>query len=399
MTAESRQGDGIRATVQRLRADSPELIRDVAADLGETDPERVTPTVMRFLDMVSTGSGLGDAARLRLRQEGAAAVREGRTLASLIDGYLSTAWVTWDHALRSTPPLDVPAMRALGATLLRAGDDIAAELSEGFTTAERSIATTAGAARQAILDELLTGAGSDPAMVTRLHRRGALAGLDPTQPLHVLVIRAPSEPEVPAEMAQELDRRLARDPARRPYLAAARGQDLVAVAAPPWRDGLPFADAVADLAGARWWGAVAGPVLLEGVASAYAEALDALRVAPAVVSAGVLVAVGDIALERALVADPVLAVAGVTRWLGPLADAPRGGQELVRTLSAWLDAGQSVTATSRALDVAPRTVSYRLARIATLLGVPALDARVVAHLSAALLVARLLSTDRVASTP
>ena len=123
---------------------------------------------------------------------------------------------------------------------------------------------------------------------------------------------------------------------------------------------------------------------------AYADAVDALRVVPACRPGRALVPVGDIALERAMVADPVLAAAGVERWLAPLARAPRGGQELVRTLAAWLDAGQSVVATARALGVAPRTVSYRLARIATLLGVRALDAEVRARLSAALLHGRLL---------
>lgn len=398
MTADSRQQAQLDAIIDRLRGALPELIGDVAADLGEADSGRVAPTVGRFLEMITAGTGLGDAARLRLRQEGAAAVREGRTLASLIDGYLSTAWVTWDHAQGSTPALEVPAMRALGATLLRAGDDIAAELSEGYTAAERAVAATAGAARQAILDELLTGAASDPAMVSRLHRRAALAGLDPAQGHHLLVLRSVTEPEMPAELVQELDRRLARDPVRRPYLAAARGQDLVALAAAPWRDGRPFADTVADLTETPWWGVVAGPMPLEAVSAAYADAVDALRVVPAMMPARTLVAVGDLALERAMVADPVLARAGVEHWLSPLVDAPRGGEDLVRTVSAWLDAGRSVTATSRALGVAPRTVSYRLARIATLLGVPELDPDVVARLSAALLLARLLATDRVAST-
>jgi hypothetical protein len=397
MVSGSRQQSDLSAIIERLRAASPELIRDVAADLGETDEARVAPTVMRFLEMIAAGTGLGEAARLRLRQEGAAAVRQGITLATLIDGYLSTAWVTWDHALRLDPVLEVSAMRALGARLLRAGDDIAAQLSEGYTTAERAVAATAGAARQAILEELLTSTASDELIVSRLLRRAALAGLDPAQMHHVLVLR-PSESDAPGDLAEELDRRLARDPVRRPYLAAARGQDLVALAAPPWRDGRPFADAVMDLTDARWWGVVAGPVALDAVATAYADAVDALRVVPAMIPARTLVAASEVALERALVADPVLATAGVDRWLAPLADAPRGGHQLVRTLSAWLDAGQSVTATSRTLGVSPRTVSYRLDRIATLLGVPTLDTEVVARLSAALLLARLLSTDRVAST-
>jgi hypothetical protein len=397
MVSGSRQQDDLSAIIERLRAGSPELIRDVAADLGATDEARVAPTVMRFLEMIATGTGLGEAARLRLRQEGAAAVRQGLTLATLIDGYLSTAWVTWDHALRLGPVLEVSAMRALGARLLRAGDDIAAQLSEGYTTAERAVAATAGAARQAILEELLTSTASDDLIVSRLLRRAALAGLDPAQMHHVLVLR-PSESDPLGDLAEELDRRLARDPVRRPYLAAARGQDLVALAPPPWRDGRPFADAVTDLTDARWWGVVAGPVALDAVATAYADAVDALRVVPAMIPARTLVAASEVALERALVADPVLATAGVDRWLAPLADAPRGGHQLVRTLSAWLDAGQSVTATSRTLGVAPRTVSYRLDRIATLLGVPTLDTEVVARLSAALLLARLLSTDRVASS-
>lgn len=398
MTAESRQQGTLRVIIARLRAASPDLIADVAADLGEPDTDRVAPTVTRFLDMVTAGPGLGEAARLRLRQEGATAVREGRTLAALIDGYLSTAWVTWDHALELSPALEVAAMRALGASLLRAGDDIAAELSEGYTAAERAVAATAGAARQAILDELLTSTAADAAVVSRLLRRAALAGLDPAAVHHVLVLRSTTEPEPPVDLAQELDRRLARDPARRPYLAAARGQDLVALAAPPWRDGSPFGDALADLGDGRWWGVVAGPVPLDEVGAAYADAVDALRLAPAILPPGKLVAVADTALERAMVADPQLASVGVDRWLSPLADAPRGGPELVRTLSAWLDAGRSVTGTARALDIAPRTVSYRLARIAALLGVPTLDTEVVARLSAALLLARLLSADRVAST-
>ena len=44
---------------------------------------------------------------------------------------------------------------ALGAALLRAGDDIAAALADGYTAAERALAATAGATRQAILEELL----------------------------------------------------------------------------------------------------------------------------------------------------------------------------------------------------------------------------------------------------
>jgi hypothetical protein len=385
------------AIIDRLRARLPELVRDVASDLDEADADRVAPTVGRFLDMITSGPGLGEADRHRLRQEGAVAARQGQALATTLDGYLSTAWVTWDHALRIRPPLEVPAMRALGAALLRAGDDITAEVAEGYTTAERALAATAGAARQAILEELLSPAPSDPAAASRLLRRATLAGLDAGEAHRLLVLRPSVDVEGLADLGDELGRRLGRDPARRPWLVAVRGSDVVAVVGGAWRDARPFVAATTDLADDPWWGIVAGPVPLEGVAAAYADAIDALRLAPSLLPEHTLADVGGLALERAMVADPRLATAGVERWLAPLADAPRGGPELIRTLAAWLGAGQSVTATARALRVAPRTVSYRLARIATLLEVPDLTPDVVARLSSALLVARLLGLDRVAS--
>lgn len=378
------------AIIERLRTRLPDLIGDVAADLDEPDAARVGPTVTRFLDMIASGPGLGDADRLRLRQEGATAAREGQPLAVSLDGYLSTAWVTWDHALGMVPSLDVPAMRALGSTLLRAGDDIAAEVAEGYTAAERALAATAGAARQAILDELLTHTASDAVSTGRLLRRAALAGLDPAEDHHLLVLRPSADLEGPGDLVDELGRRLARDPVRRAFLVAARGPDLVALAGSSWRAGRPFAEVVMGLSSDPWWAVVAGPMPLEQVALAHLDAVDALRVAPLVVPAHTLLRVDEVVLERALVADPVLAAAGVERWLGPLERAPRGGRELVRTLAAWLDAEQSVTATARALGVAPRTVSYRLGRIASLLGMRALTPEVVARLSSALLVARLL---------
>ena len=281
--------------------------------------------------------------------------------------------MTWDHAQDLEPPLDVAAMRALGAALLRAGDDIAAALSEGYTIAERALAATAGAARQAILDELLTRAPSDPAAVARLLRRAALGGLDPAEDHHLLLLRPSGEPEATGA-GRGAARRLARDPARRPHLVAARGPDVVALAGGPWREGRPFEEATADLTDEPWWAVVAGPFRLGDAARAYVEAVDASRVAPAVLPTHGVVPVADLALERALVADPVLAAAAVERWLTPLVDAPRGGPDLVRTLGAWLATGRSVAATARALRVAPRTVSYRLERIARTLGVHSLDA-------------------------
>jgi hypothetical protein len=393
LTAENRQHEALAGILDRLRALAADIARDVAVDLGaDVTPEFAEPVVQRFLSAVSGGRArVGDADLVRLRAEGAASARQGQQLATPIDAYLSTAWVAWDHALRLEPGADPVVLGTLGAALLRAGDDIAAALADGYTAAERALAATAGAARQAILDELLAPWVTDPTATARQMRRAALLGFDAALGYHVLVIRPDVESEATGDLVHELERRLARDPVRRPHLVAARGTDVVAIAAPAARDGVAFGEHLQGLGpDVTWWATVAGPVPLDRLASAYADAVDALRIVPTLAEPGRVVPIGQIALERAMVADPALAATGALRWLGPLETAGRGGPELVRTLEAWLDTGGSVVASARSLGVAPRTVSYRLARMAGLLGVRELDAGVRARLSAALLVRRLL---------
>jgi hypothetical protein len=397
LVADSQQIEATTRLVGLLRRAAPAIAHDVAIDLGPgADATNAQPIVERFLAAVAAGGArVGEADLVRLRAEGAAAARQGQPLAAPIDAYLSTAWVAWDHALRIVPTPDPDVLGALGAALLRAGDDIAAALADGFTAAERSLASTAGAMRQAILEELLTTSVMDAAATTRLSRRAALVGLDVAATYHVLVLRPEAEGEGTADLVQELIRRLGRDPARRPSLVAERGADVVAIAGGTWRDGVPFGDAMRGLtAGAPWSATLAGPMALDGLAIGYAEAVDALRVVSAISAPGLVVPVSDVALERALVADPSLAALGVERWVGPLERAGRGGPELVRTVEAWLAAGESVVAAARVLRVAPRTVSYRLDRVAGILGVRILDADTRARLSAALLTRRLLAGPR-----
>ena len=70
-----------------------------------------------------------------------------------------------------------------------------------------------------------------------------------------------------------------------------------------------------------------------------------------------------------------LADAIVRRELGPLLADERFGEELIETLQAYFDAGENVTATARRLNLATRTVAYRLEKIESLRGHPASTAR------------------------
>ena len=100
----------------------------------------------------------------------------------------------------------------------------------------------------------------------------------------------------------------------------------------------------------------------------------------------------QLALERLLLADPQLAEATVRRELGPLLADERFGGELIETLQAYFDASENVTAAARRLNLATRTVAYRLEKIESLLGHP-LDGDQGRRLSTALMVQRLRSVQ------
>jgi hypothetical protein len=335
---------------------------------------------------------LSQAELAALRRDGAAAARAGVPLARPIDEALSTAWVCWSEATALARAAEPGALALLGAALLRAGDDTAAALADGYTSAERALAARGGATRRGVLDELLAPPGATPGSQARRQKRAALVGLDPAARYRVLVVRGEVELEDEGPEARELDRALAPDVRRRPYLIAVRDGDLVIVLAEPVPRPAELGRRLDSIGlGDRWWASISGPTGLADLALAYGEALDGVRVAPALRLAGTVAPAARLALERAMVADPVLARTGVDEWLGPLERAPRGGGELIATLEAFFDEGGSVTSTARRLGVAPRTVSYRLARVARLLGIPSLDGDSRARLVTALLVRRLLA--------
>jgi len=145
---------------------------------------------------------------------------------------------------------------------------------------------------------------------------------------------------------------------------------------------------------AAGWVAV-GSRTIDGVGSlamAYADLVDATRTAQRLGLRGWIPDPEQLALERLLLADQNLAEATVHRELGPLLADERFGGELIETLQAYFDASENVTAAARRLNLATRTVAYRLEKIESLLGHP-LDGDNARRLSTALMVLRLRSVD------
>jgi hypothetical protein len=280
---------------------------------------------------------------------------------------------------------------------LRTGDAAAAAIAEGHGEAERDLAGRAASARRAFVDDLLDLAPGDTAGAARLARHATTLGILPTTTWRPTVVALAQELEDGGAEASRVERALSRPdrpvPGRGPAvgpIAAARHGRLVILQPVDGRPPLDPGSALAELSADTDWVAVRRPAAeLASVGAAVADALADLAVAVRIGLRGRVIEPGDVALERALLADEAALREAVDRELGPLRAAPRGGASLVATLRAWLDARQNLRATARALGVAPRTVTYRLARIERLIG-HRLDGPTVRRLATALLADELL---------
>jgi len=389
--------EGLRPELPSVAA---EIVRDVARP-GEDLAALTAATRAAVESMVAALIGAEEFTEdglSALRSSGARAAREGESLQQLLDRYLTSGWVLWAAATsRSTAA--PAALSALGTALLKAGDSAAAALAEGYGGAERQIAARSGAARREFLDELLALPPDDPAAAARIIRRATHLGLAPSDGYRVLVVGMGREiedegPEI-LRVALALDRpsRAGRDGATSMPIIAAKEGRLVLLAR-AGRPGAAVLDPVLDeLAGPRGWIAVEGPAAtdLAAVAGSFGAALDALLVAQRLGLRGRL-ASDDLLLERALLSDERLLRAAVDRELGPILGAPRNGEELLRTVAAYIASRQNLRTAARELGVGVRTVSYRLTRVEELLGRP-LAGEIVLRMTTALLARRLLDPD------
>ena len=377
-----------------------EIIRDVAGPDEDLEALRVSTraTVESTIAALLRAEELSGAELSSLRLVGSRAAREGEPLNRLLDRFLTSGWVLWAAATRQSTASRA-AVAALGTALLKAGDSAAAALGEGYADAEREIADRTGAARREFLDELLDLPPGDTAAAARIARRAAYFGLASSNSYGVLVAGIGREledegPEI-LRVALALDRpsRSGGDRASSgPIIATKRGR-LVLLARANW-PGVAALDLVlTELAGPHGWLAVAAAPApsLAAVAGAFGAAFDALLIAERLGLDGRHSA-DDLLLERALLADERLLRSAVERELGPILDAPRNGDELLRTVETYLAARQNLRTAARLLGVSVRTVSYRLVRVEGLIGRP-LTGGVVLRLSTALFVRRLLDHD------
>jgi hypothetical protein len=370
------------------------------------------------------------------RASGAIAARTDRRMVVLMHRYDATRRVMWEHCVAAMEAgrLEPDLLAAFGRFLLLWNELTSLAVTDGYRAAERDILALAVEARRAALQELLGVVADDPLSEAYRRRVATRHGLDPEGSYRLIAIAPPPEsdpiPERPGIGDEELD-----------VLAGRIGHLLGSTA--PGAEGvgagirlptvLPLLRRIGVLARDDWAGIKRLPAVLDSVlgeparasrsrapgrkaatthvvepawvavgsqpiegveslAAAYADLVDATRVAQRLGVRGWIPEPEQLALERLLLADRRLADATVRRELGPMLADERFGKELIETLQAYFDAGANVTGAARRLHLATRTVAYRLERIEKLLGHP-LDAEAGRRLSIALMVHRLHAPD------
>jgi hypothetical protein len=323
------------------------------------------------------------------RARGAAAAAAGVPLPALIDAHLTAAWRAWDGLPAVGAARGTRALASTARAVLRAVDDAASALADGYDAARRDVIRREEAFRREFIDDLLAGRGDVEYLVERAERFGlSLAGP------HLVTVAAAGDGEPPFTDGGGPTRRVEAEVLHRfgghDVLVATKSGLLVcivtAAAAGVTNELAALLHGIAGLQ-VGVGRPRAGP---GGVARSYEEAREALDLArrlglddPVVEAAGLLV-------YRMLLRDRGAIVELVDAVLSPLQGARGGPRPLLETLAAYFQAGAVVAEAARRLHVGVRTVSYRLERIRSLTGYAATDPAHRFTLEAAVLGARLL---------
>jgi hypothetical protein len=335
-------------------------IRAVIADVGD-DAETldIAAWLATLARSAKAGERLSGATRNRLSAAGARAAEDQLPLPLVIDTWLTVGWVQW-RSLEKDEATDEHGR--LAGAMLRALDDGAKALADGYTRAQQAAVRKDESARATLLDWLLGGTAPD-----RVAEAAARLGVDIGGRRSVLVV---------GEVSETILGRLHESGA----LAAPRAGTVVAVVA----GRVPRGPETAGL-GRPGLG-------VAGIRTSYGEALRALDVARRLGLRGV-VPYAEVLPEALIGQDRATLRELVETTLTPLVDGKTGNSTHVETIETWIDEGLSVAATARRLAVNERTVRYRLARIATLTGLDLQDAEDRFRLELAIRGRRLLDDD------
>jgi hypothetical protein len=380
----------------------------VAADVGEpaADLRADVELTLRLLSATDREAG-SKRARAEFMKRGVEAAEAGTPSERMIDRFMSTMPAIWEVARDLRP--SAAALEDLVSWLLHGADLAAAAISEGYTGADRAIVVRDATARRAFLEELLWSVALDAPAEARLRRLAVRYGLNPAGSYRIVAI-SPHRDTVgdeAHELADRLGQRLGSRSTIERGLGAnsgvllpqvlARQRRMVVLARADWT-GIARLRQAMDHVMPGWTAVSSRPVEgVDALSPALAHLMDTLRAADRMSRTGWIEDPDDLAVERLLLLDESVLEAVVRRELGPLLETPRMGPELVLTLQSYFESGENMRETSRTMNLATRTIAYRLTRVEEILGRP-LDGEMRSRLAVALFAYRVLG-DRAPSPP
>jgi sugar diacid utilization regulator len=312
---------------------------------------------------------LGDV-RLLGRQ----AAKQGVGAGEVVDLFLSATWRLWSQLPAQIRTGNRVSVSAAAEVVLHVVGDAVAVLVEGHQAERRHMVRREEATRREVIDDLLRG-DSD---VARMIERAEPFGLDLGRP-HLLVLAAPATRLADYGTATALLERSVVDKYGDRDVLVATKDDQIVILLPehmPVRSAGPGADNVGTFVhtmlnrvpkGDPWRVASGRPYAgAYGIARSYEEAREALELAGRLHLDTAVVNARDLLVYRVLVRDQAAIIDLVDAVLGPLTQARGGPEPLLTTLEAYFESGGVATATARRLHMSVRTVTYRLAKIATL---------------------------------
>lgn len=345
---------------------SPEQVEQITAD---AERDAGAPRALLGSYLTASFDGATDRRRLspaeleQVRRHGEAAAEGGIELPRLLDLYLSASWRLSEVVTTGPrPPGDVGAW---ATALLRASDDAAAALGEGYQAAQRRTIRREEAVRREFVDDLLGGRPD----LDGLRELARQVGFNVAGAHRCVVATTDRSLRDGGAVQAHVEAALVEARGGAGVVATKDGALVCVVPAGRVDPGSVVLAHVGAVEPATWrLGVGASHSGAAGVARSFREALEALDIAGRLRLPSPVADFLELAPLRLLTQDLDLLRHTVDGVLGPLSAARGGAGPLVETLEAYFDEALSTTAAARSLHLSVRAVSYRLERIVALTG-------------------------------
>lgn len=340
------------------------------ARLSALDAKATVELIGDFLGVVlvavDTGLRISSHDLGSFRQLGGFAAEQGVRFAAVLDLYLSATWRLWDAIRARSSDVSSSVIASAAGIMLRAADDVAEALAEGYAATQRRTMRFEESMRREFVDDLLAGTTTPDLLELRANRFGFnITGLH-----HVVVARTNRLLSDAGPVHFRVENQVATSFGTRDVIVATKQGLLVCVFPGESAEAESGLLTTLNATGEGPWAIGVGrpdrgPT---GVVRSYQEARGALELETRLDRGVAIARYESLLAYRVIMSDSALTREMVANVLGPLEMARGGAEPLVATLRAHFETGGNVSATARMLHLSARAVTYRLERITQLSG-------------------------------